>query len=480
MNSTLTRTEDLEQLLDTLRTHRARLADTGQVENPADLAAFLAVLDDRLSQLVLSLNKSLEFELLRKTALLLARAVEQEEVLAAMLDGLKQVLPYDAGGIYLVDSTPPKVDSGDENGTSAPQDGIELSALLVRGYDEEGHRKFKQKLNEGVVGWVIANGRSQVVDDTQKDDRYIELRPGTRSEIAVPIITRDTVIGAINLEADRVAAFPEESLSLLENLSSYATVALERARIHRQLMEARGVERELEIAREIQKKLLPVELPKLPNFELAGLNVPSEFVGGDYFDFIPLTDKDIGIVIADVAGKGFAAGLVMASLRSALRMRVETTYSIRTVMGIVNRFLYDSTGPERYVTTFYGVLDSLTGRFTYVNAGHNAPFLIHADNRVVQLTTGGPLLGVIREAEYAEAIAELEPGALLILYTDGIAEAGGDHGEEFGEDRIIQLALAHKDKPAEEIARTIERAAVKFHGNASPIDDRTVLVVKHL
>ncbi|HEX03554.1 MAG TPA: GAF domain-containing protein, partial [Bacteroidetes bacterium] len=330
------------------------------MSDPSALLEFFADLENRLTEMPSGLRPGTEFDLFGKTAMLLASAVDEEDILAAMLDGLKAVLPYDAAGVYLADSEIPlgvKNKHGDHG---------ELSVLVARGYSIEENKKFRQKFDDGIVGWVITKGAPVIVDDTKHDDRYIMLRKGTRSEISVPIISRDVIVGAINLESDTVSAFSEDSLRLLENLASYAAVALERAKTYGQLIEARSVERELEIATEIQTKLLPDEVPQLPGYDFAGFNVPSERVGGDYYDFIPITKTDVGIVVADVAGKGFGAGLVMASLLSALRMRVEMTYSIRAVMGNVNRFLHDSTGPERFVTAFYGVFDTITGRLTYV------------------------------------------------------------------------------------------------------------------
>lgn len=470
----------VDALLSSLRDVRRELRETGGIGDPGRFADLLTELEDALSQVVYSANAGVEFDLLRSSAMLLARAVSEEEILSAMLDGLQRILPYDAAGVYLVAPESPLLLVDDKEIREVLDDAREFSALVVRGYDIDEHRRFRQKFSRGVVGWVISHGTSAVVRDVRTDSRYIELRPETLSEITVPIISRDTVIGAINLEADRPDAFPADSVALLENLASYAAVALERAQTHRQLMDARGVEKELEIAREIQTRLLPEDVPHVPKYEFSGLNVPSELVGGDYYDFVPITGNDTGIVIADVAGKGFAAGLVMASLRSALRMRVETTYSIRTVMANVNRFLYDSTGPERYVTAFYGVLDHASGTLTYVNAGHNPPLLLHADGRVVKLSAGGPLLAVLRDANYQEAVADVEPGAILVLYTDGIVEAGGELGEEFGEDRVVEIVQRYRSLPAPAIAAIIEREAVRHHGDAGPIDDRTVIVVKHL
>ena len=327
---------------------------------------------------------------------------------------------------------------------------------------------------------MITNGKAELVDDVLHDERYISAREATRSEISVPIFSKGEVIGAINLESDRVAAFPESSLRLLENLASYAAITLDRAQLHKELMDAQAAERELEIAHDIQKNLLPQKAPLFEGYDIAGLNVPSTSVGGDYFDFIPITPSDLGVVIADVAGKGVPAGLVMSGLRAALRARVETVYSIRNVVGELNKFLYGSTGADRFVTAFYGVLNRLTGRLTYVNAGHNPPLLLHADGRAVWLQTGGPLLGVLEDAVYFEANADLEKGAILVMYTDGIAEAGGERGEEFGDQRIEALVRQRAGESAMAIAEAIEREAVAFNRGRGELDDRTVIVVKHL
>lgn len=168
----------------------------------------------------------------------------------------------------------------------------------------------------------------------------------------------------------------------------------------------------------------------------------------------------------------------MSGIRAALRTRVETTYSIKKVVHGVNRFLYESTGPESFVTAFYGVLDSLTNRFTYVNAGHNPPLLRHADGRIVYLQAGGPLLGVMKQAVYEKAVAHLEPGAILVMYTDGIVEAGGDVGEEYGEERVEQIVTALKNEPAAVIAREIEKEAALWNQHRGEHDDRTVIVLK--
>jgi len=464
---------DAELTLLGTRLHEFRLLLENAIQSgPGDetcraLFERLDGLEQTLAQILRSDETRAEFELLRTTAMLLARAADEQEVLDAILDGLMSAIPYNAAGIFLT--------------RDDPETHIrEIRAQVTRGYPVLREDRFRQKVDEGILGWVITNGRAEIVDDVRLDPRYISAREETRSEISVPIFSKGEVIGAINLESDQIGAFAIASQHLLENLASYAAISLDRTKINRELIEAQAAERELEIAHDIQRNLLPRGAPEFEGYDIAGLNVPSTSVGGDYFDFLSLTQSDLGIVIADVAGKGVPAGLVMSGLRAALRARVETVYSIRNVMAELNKFLHASTGAERFVTAFYGVLNRLTGRFTYVNAGHNPPLLLHADGRAVKLQTGGPLLGVLEDAAYFEANADLEPGAILVMYTDGIVEAGGEEGEEFGDQRVELLVRQRAGESARVIAETIEREAKKYHRNHGDLDDRTVIVVKHL
>lgn len=457
-----TPSQTLPEALDEIRRLREDLAGR-EIGEPQcrELLDALRRVEASLGALLKRRDAASGHELLATVAVKLAHAVDMQEVLEAILEDLKRVVPYAAGGIFLLSD-------GGKN----------LQAQTMRGYPLEGLEHIRQKVDEGIIGWVIANGRPAVVDDVLLDDRYVMIRPETRSEVAVPILAGGEVIGAINLEADGVGVYGGEDLPLLEDLAAQAALAIERARTHQQLVTARQIERELQIARRIQVYLLPRREPEIPGYDASGLNVPSLEVGGDYYDFIRITRDDLGIVIADVAGKGVPAGLIMSGLRGALRTRVETTFSIRSVIEGVNRFLHQSTRAERFVTAFYGVLNLPSGRLTYVNAGHNPPLLLHADGRAVCLRAGGPLLGVLPEAEYEQAIADLEPGALLCLFTDGIVEAGGGEGEEFGEQRLEELIRAHAGESAADIARVIDREATLWSQGRGEPDDRTVIVVK--
>ncbi len=451
---------DLESLRDELSSHKIE----GLSESAADtLATRISYSHNRLARILQVQSSNLELNLLSDIALMLARAVSLEEVISAILDGLHRIVPYDAAGLFI---------PGEEPGT--------LSEMVVRGYRNSRLDDVKLKVNEGIVGWVISNGEAVNVPDVSLDSRYISARSRTRSEMAVPIISGEEVVGCFNVESDQLATFSDTNLNLMNDLASHAAMAIERSRTHDALVAASEVERELQIARDIQVALLPGKPPSVDKYDFSGLNVPSRRVGGDYYDFIPINHHSYGLVIADVAGKGVPAGLIMSGLRAAIRTRIETTYSIQQIISRINNFLHDSTGPESFVTVFYGVLDTETRRLTYVNAGHIAPLLFQSDGKIERLGKGGALLGVIRDAEYEEGIAYLEDNSLLALFTDGITEAGVESGEEFGEQRVIDIIKDCKDKAADIIAQNIEREAAIYNRGRGENDDRTVIIVKRL
>ncbi len=414
----------------------------------------------QLAQILHHLQSEQELLLLSDIADLLARAVSTRQVLEAIVDGLKKITPYDAAGIFLLD----------EYGS--------IEAEVLRGYAPDRHDLVHVKVNEGIIGWVVANATAAIVPDVEKDERYVDARRRTSSEMAVPIISGGDVVGCMNLESDNSGQYSEADLPLLEDMAAQAAVAIDRAKTYHALLESREREHELEIARRIQQTLLPQTPPEFQTFDIFGHNVSSKAVGGDYFDFIRITPDDLGIVIADVSGKGVPAGLIMSGLRGALRSKIETTYSIDAIIQQINRFLYESTGPESFVTAFYGVLNRKSGIFTYVNAGHNPPPCIRSDGSTEWLSIGGPLLGVLPKGNFETGLVKLEPGDIIAMYTDGIEEAGVQNGEEFGAERVVTYLKDHASESAKALALGIEQASKQWINNRGGADDRTVVVVK--
>jgi sigma-B regulation protein RsbU (phosphoserine phosphatase) len=255
-------------------------------------------------------------------------------------------------------------------------------------------------------------------------------------------------------------------------------VAIERTRLHAEVLEKRSLAEEVTIGQRIQRTFLPERDPKVANFDIAGANYSSGLVGGDYYDYVRIADGHLGVVVADVSGKGIPAALIMASFRASLIAEVRNNYAIRTVMAKVNRLLWESMEADRFVTAVYGVLDIQARRFTYVNAGHNPGFLYRAaTGQFDQLDSTGPLLGTLEAATFKERQTEIRPGDVLVLYTDGITESMSASEDFFGEDRLKDVIRSRKDGTAAEIVRGIRETVGAFSGEELE-DDLTVVVVK--
>lgn len=405
----------------------------------------------------------LEIHLITQIALKLSNVLDLQEVLALIVDSLKQVVDYNAAGIFVVS-----------------EDGRLVEGEFQRGYENQDRGKVHQKFDQGLMGWAMKHKVPIVVTDVMRDPRYFPARPQTRSEMVVPMFTGGKVLGCFNLESDRLAAFSHRDADHLMTFASHAAVAIERTRLYKEILEKQRIEKELALARRMQRELLPRSAPKFDKFEMAGVNLPSEMVGGDYYDFIHLTEKDLGLVVGDVSGKGIPAAFIMASLRAALRIEAFSHYAISTILSRVNDFLFESSDPERFVTAFYGVLDTKTGILTYANAGHNPPILLRNDGRTEFLTEGGMLLGAFPNGLYHEFRLQFQSKDVLVLYTDGASEAEDGSGEQFGWERIAEIARNLAPQGPREVIRSLLRSIRQHSGKAGLQDDVTLMVIKCL
>ncbi|HVP40209.1 MAG TPA: SpoIIE family protein phosphatase [Candidatus Saccharimonadales bacterium] len=403
-------------------------------------------------------------EILAHVAARAARSVVLRDVLEDILDAVEELVPYNAAELYLL----------------APDGSGGLSQLVARGYAQERPAAAAIKLGTGLVGWVCQTGHGVIVPNVARDPRYVNTREETRSEIVAPVHYAQRVIGAFNLESDKLNAFGERDLELLGAFAAHAAIAVERARLYEELEEKQRLQRELSFARSVQQAFQPRRSPELPGLDLAGHNESSDEVSGDYYDFIHIHESHYGLALADVSGKGVPAALIMASFRASLIAEIRNNYAIRTVMAKVNRLLVESLDPGQFVTAFYGVLDTATRRLTYANAGHNPPLLLRAEGRTEQLTSTGPLLGSFAGSTFRERTADLHPGDVLLIYTDGLTEAMNAAGEEFGVARAEARLAELRSRPAAEICRGLLDAVREFAGQRWLRDDVTLIVLRSL
>ena len=308
------------------------------------------------------------------------------------------------------------------------------------------------------------------------------------TELLLPLSGTHKLMGVMALGPKlSEAAYSKSDLHLLQTLATQTGLALEVSELAhslaREAAQRERVNREIEIAREVQERLFPQAMPAVPGATVAGACRPAQGVGGDYYDLIPLQDGRLGIAIGDVSGKGISAALLMASLRASLRgVALDNPRNFARLMDKVNRLVYEASADNRYATFFFGAYDATTQMLECVNAGHNAPLVLRQNGDgavdVLRLEADGPVVGLLPFAPYSEQSLQLQPGDLMIAYTDGISEAMTRDDEEWGEDRMIAAAAAVNGSSAKDVLVSMFAAADAFTAGAPQHDDMTLLILK--
>jgi phosphoserine phosphatase RsbU/P len=403
----------------------------------------------------------------------ISRSLDLQEVLNLVMDTLDSLIPYDAAGIFLLECV-------DKDQVPAGEEPCTFKAEAVRGYDIEELYELHLKLGEGFLGSVALSGTPIISNDVRSDPVYVNARDRTRSEVVAPIISNDEVIGCFDLESDQLNAYSNDDLEVLMLLAAQVAIIIEKVMLHEQLIEKKRLQGQLEVARQVQLELLPSGDPELPGYDISAYNFPTEEVSGDYYDWVRIYDDQIGIVIADVSGKGVPAAILMAFLRASLRAASHIGYATHISMAKVNYLLWESIERNQFVTAIYGILDASNRTLSYSNAGHNPPLLIKAGGEVRYVTDGEQPLGMFRETRYHQYHLILEPGDVLVLYTDGLTEADSPTGEEFGRDRLITAVKESLHKPAREMIASIQMTVLEWTASAGATDDVTFFIIKAL
>ena len=294
----------------------------------------------------------------------------------------------------------------------------------------------------------------------------------------VPMQIQNQVKGAVLLgEKLRGADYTKGDLEFLYSLANLAIISIENARLFREAIEKQKMEDELAIAREIQQGLLPTTLPKIAGFELAAINITSKQVGGDYYDVLPMHFDEYVLAIGDVSGKGTPAALLMANVQAALRAFAPMGLSLPAATARINDLTCRNTGRDKFITFFWGSLNSATKEFRYVNAGHNPPFLLRADGKIERLELGGIILGLMSTlTPYQEGSVTLASGDVIVMFTDGVSEAMNAQEVDFTEERLEEVLKTIRTKSPSEIIHGIQ-AALETHTQGTPqSEDRKSVV----
>jgi sigma-B regulation protein RsbU (phosphoserine phosphatase) len=431
-----------------------------------DLAFFMALGDhiataiDNARLYEAAERSRLENSLLYQTSLALGRVLTLDEVLEQILENLKKLIPYDAAAIFVLD----------------PKD-RELKSYLQHGYPPEEESRLRLKLDEGVVGWAATHKTGMIVPDVTQDPRYINANPNSRSEMVTPMLSRGKVIGLFNLESDQVNAYRERDLLLLDSFAAMAGVTIERARLYEEQRVKQEIEGELKIARTVQQFFTPRKSRKLGKYTLTGRNYPSLELSGDYLDVFALRKPHMAFAIADVAGKGVPASIIMSSFRATLRTAAPYFTHAREIAERANQILLETVRPEDFVTAFIGVLDTESGEATYCNAGHNPAILMKPDGKYELLETGGTVLGILKDNKLQEGRFAMED-SVLFAYTDGTVDVTDPDGQPFGFERLLGFLKEHRDLSTVQFSIELRKHLVEFMHGTPQSDDVTFLLLK--
>jgi sigma-B regulation protein RsbU (phosphoserine phosphatase) len=359
---------------------------------------------------------------------------------------------------------------------------VESSILLVEG-DEfhlaavhgctQSKKGERWPVNEGLSGQVLATGMPYYAPDVAQELLYRACEPHVRSEVIIPLKVRDRIVGIFGASHHDLDAFPRSQIEILKALAGHMAVAVDNAqRIQQERRQMQRMHDEQDEASRIQQSLLPRKAPSLPGFRLEAECISAGAVGGDWYDYIPLANGRMAIVLADVSGKGMPAALLMSSVRGIVRSLAPLGSGPGQVMASVNQMLLDDAPTGRYVTMIYAVLDPARRSLTFASAGHPWPLLCHGTDVRPLHTDAGMPLGLL-PCEFTEHTVTLCHDFRLLFYTDGISEALNREDQEFGSDRLMEFVAAHDCS----VSRLMEDIKA-FRGKCAQKDDATVILLR--
>jgi len=430
--------------------------------DPMDEAERIERLKSENEQLRIALE---ELKILNEIATAISSALSLEQVMELMIRKCIKHLKAKQCAIMLLD----------------PKDKDRPFHTMIRKADSST-AMLPYRLDVQLMGWMLKNRKPLLINDFSEFNQ-IRLAPkdsgGIKSVLAAPLLLKGHMIGSLNVfNKQSPGGFTEADTRLLAIIATESAQVIENARLYEGERALLRMQDEMQMAHRIQADLLPKSPPVVIGYDIAGISIPATLVGGDYFDFIRIDENRLGLCLGDVSGKGMPAALLMANVQATLRSQAISCGRPCECLARSNDLLLASTDLERYATLFYGVLDTGEHTIDYCNAGHNPPFIFRKGADPERLKVGGTVVGCFGATDYSDAKVAINPGDVLLIYSDGVTEARDDRGEEFGESGIAALVTSSIDDPAESLLLKLIEMVKAHGGQAPPGDDITVVVVK--
>ena len=399
--------------------------------------------------------------LLNEIARELTSILNLDELLGRIAELLQRLIDFQIFSILLLDAS-----------------GEKLQHRFSLRFNENVHVKHEIPLGRGLVGQAAQTMQAILVPDVSKDPRYIAANPETRSELTVPLIYKEKVIGVLDLEHTRRGFFTEEHRRTVTTLAAQVAIAIENARLYEQIaQQERRLERDLALARELQMRLLPQTLPQLGHLEVAAKFTPARAIGGDLYDFIPYSLSRLGIVIGDVSGKGAPAAIYAALVSGILRSHAPIEPGPAEMLSAVNLSLAERRIEAQFVSLIYAVWDDEHRTLLVSNSGLPRPVLVHEGSNSIIEATGLPL-GLFDDASYDEFRFKMKPGDMFVFFSDGILDARNRKGELFGRGRVEKIVSECAGKTANCVVDSLFKAAAEHSAGVEAFDDQTVVAIK--
>jgi sigma-B regulation protein RsbU (phosphoserine phosphatase) len=399
--------------------------------------------------------------LLNEIARELTSILNLDELLKRIAEMLQRLIDYQMFSILLLDAT-----------------GEKLQHRFSQRFEQRMHLKHDIALGLGVVGYAAQAKEAVLVPDVTKSSRYIAVNPETRSELAVPLIYQEQVIGVLDLEHTRRNYFTEDHKRTLTTLAAQLAIAIENARLYEEIArQEKRLERDLALARELQFRLLPHSLPKMPHLEVQAKFVPARAIGGDLYDFLPYSLSRLGIAIGDVSGKGAPAAIYAALVSGILRSHAPIEPGPAEMLSAVNLSLAERRIAAQFVSIIYAVWDDERRTLLVANSGLPLPLYCH-DGKIETIEAAGLPLGLFDEAEYDEFTFKAKPGDMFVFFSDGILDARNRHGQSFGPERVQEIVAGCADQTPDCVVSNIFRAVTEHAAGVEAFDDQTVVAIK--
>ena len=363
------------------------------------------------------------------------------------------------------------------------EDAGDLKMQSTYGLSEEYRNRGVVSKNDTVVRAAFA-GEAVVLDDMRLDGRvkYKEatIKEGLVSQLTVAMQFRGEPIGVLRLYSPKPKRFDENDIGLARAVASQCAVAITNARLYAEAIKGERIAEQMRLAGAVQRRMIPQEPPAIPGMDIAAAYIPCFDVGGDFYDFLRISDSRLAVVIADVMGKGIPAAIMMSMFRGAVRAYAEGDVGVEPIgeiIGRLNKMACGQCEDNEFISFFYAIIDVSAMAVTYCNCGHEPAVLIRA-GAVVDLEKGGLVLGVDERSEYEIETVALKDGDCLLFYTDGLIDAAGFDGELWGRRRMLEAARGFASDPAEQMVKNILGYRRRFVGLAEQIDDTSIIVVK--